>query len=91
MIMTLSKEEKEKIIKEWARHEGDTGSPEVQIAILTKRIKDLTEHLKIHKKDVHSRYGLIKMVGKRKRLLAYLKKENFKRYTELIKKLGIRG
>ena len=89
--MTLSKEEKEKIIKEWARYEGDTGSPEVQIAILTKRIKDLTEHLKIHKKDVHSRYGLIKMVGKRKRLLAYLKKENFKRYTELIKKLGIRG
>ena len=91
MIMTLSKEEKQKIIKEWARYEGDTGSPEVQIAILTKRIKDLTEHLKIHKKDVHSRYGLIKMVGKRKRLLAYLKKENFKRYTELIKKLGIRG
>ena len=91
MIMTLSKEEKEKIIKEWARHEGDTGSPEVQIAILTKRIKDLTKHLKIHEKDVHSRYGLIKMVGKRKRLLAYLKKENFKRYTELIKKLGIRG
>ncbi|RKY97254.1 MAG: 30S ribosomal protein S15 [Candidatus Hydrothermota bacterium] len=89
--MTLSKEEKEKIIKEWARHEGDTGSPEVQIAILTKRIKDLTEHSKIYKKDVHSRYGLIKMVGKRKRLLAYLKKENFKRYTELIKKLGIRG
>jgi len=89
--MTLSREEKQKIIKEWARHEGDTGSPEVQIAILTKRIKDLTEHLKIHKKDVHSRYGLIKMVGKRKRLLAYLKKENFKRYTELIKKLGIRG
>jgi len=89
--MTLSKEEKQKIIKEWARYEGDTGSPEVQIAILTKRIKDLTEHLKIHKKDVHSRYGLIKMVGKRKRLLAYLKKENFKRYTELIKKLGIRG
>jgi len=91
VIMTLSKEEKQKIIKEWARYEGDTGSPEVQIAILTKRIKDLTEHLKIHKKDVHSRYGLIKMVGKRKRLLAYLKKENFKRYTELIKKLGIRG
>jgi len=89
--MTLSREEKQKIIKEWARHEGDTGSPEVQIAILTKRIKDLTKHLKIHKKDVHSRYGLIKMVGKRKRLLAYLKKENFKRYTELIKKLGIRG
>lgn len=91
MIMTLSREEKQKIIKEWARHEGDTGSPEVQIAILTKRIKDLTEHLKIHKKDIHSRYGLIKMVGKRKRLLAYLKRENFKRYTELIKKLGIRG
>lgn len=89
--MTLSKEEKEKIIKEWAKHDKDTGSVEVQIALLTKRINDLTEHLKVHKKDVHSRYGLMKMVGQRKRLLAYLKRENFKRYNELIDKLGIRG
>ena len=89
--MTLSKEEKEKIIKEWARHEKDTGSVEIQIALLTKRINDLTEHLKVHKKDIHSRYGLMKMVGQRKRLLAYLKREDFKRYTELIDKLGIRG
>lgn len=89
--MTLSKEDKEKIIKEWAKHDKDTGSVEVQIALLTKRINDLTEHLKVHKKDVHSRYGLMKMVGQRKRLLAYLKRENFKRYNELIDKLGIRG
>lgn len=89
--MTISKEEKEKIIKAWRKHEKDTGSVEVQIALLTKRINDLTEHLKVHRKDVHSRMGLIKMVGKRKRLLNYLKKENFARYTELIDKLGIRG
>ncbi|MEO0198272.1 MAG: 30S ribosomal protein S15 [candidate division WOR-3 bacterium] len=89
--MTLSKEEKEKVIKEWAKHDKDTGSVEIQIALLTKRINDLTEHLKVHKKDVHSRYGLMKMVGQRKRLLAYLKRENFKRYNELIDKLGIRG
>ncbi|MGB9823899.1 MAG: 30S ribosomal protein S15 [Candidatus Hydrothermia bacterium] len=89
--MTLSKEEKERIIKEWAKHEKDTGSVEIQIALLTKRINDLTEHLKVHKKDVHSRYGLMKMVGQRKRLLAYLRREDFKRYTELVDKLGIRG
>uniref|UniRef100_A0A7C2K262 Small ribosomal subunit protein uS15 n=1 Tax=candidate division WOR-3 bacterium TaxID=2052148 RepID=A0A7C2K262_UNCW3 len=89
--MTISKEEKEKIIKEWRKHEKDTGSVEVQIALLTKRINDLTEHLKVHRKDVHSRMGLIKMVGKRKRLLNYLRRENFARYTELIDKLGIRG
>lgn len=89
--MALSKEDKEKIIKEWAKHEKDTGSVEIQIALLTKRINDLTEHLKLHRKDVHSRYGLMKMVGQRKRLLAYLKRENYKRYIELIDKLGIRG
>jgi small subunit ribosomal protein S15 len=89
--MTISKEEKERIIKEWARHGKDTGSVEVQIALLTKRINDLTEHLKVHRKDVHSRMGLVKMVGKRKRLLNYLKRENFARYSELIEKLGIRG
>jgi len=89
--MTISKEEKEKIIKEWRKHEKDTGSVEVQIALLTKRINDLTEHLKVHRKDVHSRMGLIKMVGKRKRLLNYLRRENFARYTELIDRLGIRG
>jgi small subunit ribosomal protein S15 len=89
--MTLSKEEKEKIIKEWAKNEKDTGSVEIQIALLTKRINDLTEHLKVHKKDIASRYGLMKMVGQRKRLLAYLRREDFKRYTELVDKLGIRG
>ncbi len=89
--MALEKEDKERIIKEWQRFEGDTGSPEVQIALLTERIKQITEHLKTHRKDVHSRYGLIKLVGKRKRLLRYLKRENFVRYQEVIKKLGIRG
>jgi small subunit ribosomal protein S15 len=89
--MALTKEEKEKIIKRWARHEGDSGSPEVQIAILSERIRQLTEHLKKHKKDVHSRYGLIKMVGKRRRLLAYLKRENYKKYLEVVSSLGLRG
>lgn len=89
--MTVSKEEKEKIIKEWAKHQKDTGSVEVQIALLTKRINDLTEHLKVHSKDVHSRYGLVKMVGQRKRLLTYLRKVDFKRYAALTDKLGIRG
>ncbi len=89
--MALEKEEKQKIIKEWQRFEGDTGSPEVQIALLTERIKQITEHLKTHRKDVHSRYGLIKLVGKRKRLLRYLKRENFVKYQEVIRKLGIRG
>ncbi|MGB4730557.1 MAG: 30S ribosomal protein S15 [Candidatus Hydrothermia bacterium] len=89
--MAFSKEEKAKIVEEWAGHENDTGSVEVQIALITKRISDLTEHLKIHKKDVHSRYGLVKMVGRRKRLLSYLKRTNFKRYTELTDELGIRG
>ena len=79
------------IIDEFKTHEGDTGSPEVQIAILTRRINDLNEHLRIHKKDHHSRRGLLKMVGKRRNLLRYLKNTDIERYRTLIKKLQIRG
>ena len=86
----LLKEEKAKVISEYATHEGDTGSPEVQIAILTKRINDLTEHLKTHKKDHHSRRGLLKMVGQRRSLLNYLMKIDIERYRSLIARLGIR-
>ena len=86
----MTKEEKNAIIQEYAVHEGDTGSPEVQIAVLTKRINDLTEHLKIYKKDNHSRRGLLKMVGRRRNLLAYLKKVDIERYRELVKRLGLR-
>ena len=86
----MLKEEKNAIIKEYAQHEGDTGSPEVQIALLTKRINDLTEHLKTHKKDHHSRRGLLKMVGHRRNLLNYLKKKDVARYRATIEKLGIR-
>lgn len=87
---TMLKEEKNAIIAEYAQHEGDTGSPEVQIALLTKRINDLTEHLKTHKKDHHSRRGLLKMVGKRRNLLAYLTKVDIERYRSIIARLGIR-
>ena len=86
----MLKEEKNAIIKEYAQHEGDTGSPEVQIALLTKRINDLTEHLKTHKKDHHSRRGLLKMVGQRRNLLNYLTKVVIERYRAIIAKLGIR-
>lgn len=86
----LLKEEKTAIIQEYATHEGDTGSPEVQIAVLTRRINDLTEHLKTHKKDHHSRRGLLKMVGQRRNLLAYLQKKDIERYRALIAKLGLR-
>lgn len=86
----MQREEKLEIIKANALHEGDTGSPEVQIAILTKRINDLTEHLKIHKKDHHSRRGLLKMVGRRRNLLNYLVKKDVERYRAIIEKLGIR-
>lgn len=79
------------IIDEFKTHEGDTGSPEVQIAILTRRINDLNEHLRTHKKDHHSRRGLLKMVGKRRNLLRYLKNSDIERYRTLIKKLQIRG
>ncbi|HCW80537.1 MAG TPA: 30S ribosomal protein S15 [Ruminococcaceae bacterium] len=86
----LKKEEKTAIINEYARHEGDTGSPEVQIAVLTKRINALTEHLKAHKKDHHSRRGLYKMIGQRRSLLNYLQKKDIERYRSVIGKLGIR-
>lgn len=86
----LLKEEKTAVIEANRTHEGDTGSPEVQIAILTKRINDLTEHLKVHKKDHHSRRGLLKMVGHRRNLLNYMKKKDVNRYHTTIEKLGIR-
>ncbi|HJB25511.1 MAG TPA: 30S ribosomal protein S15 [Firmicutes bacterium] len=86
----MLKEEKQAVIAANATHEGDTGSPEVQIAILTKRINDLTEHLKIHKKDHHSRRGLLKMVGRRRNLLNYLMKVDIERYRAIIAKLGLR-
>ena len=86
----MTVEQKHAIIAEYATHEGDTGSPEVQIALLTTRINELTEHLKEHKKDHHSRRGLLKMVGQRRGLLAYLKKTDIERYRALIEKLGIR-
>ena len=82
--------EKKTLIEEYATHDGDTGSPEVQIAVLTKRISDLTEHLKIHKKDHHSRRGLLKMVGVRKGLLNYLARRDLERYRSLISRLGLR-
>ena len=86
----ISKEKKAQIIAEYGRSEGDTGSPEVQVAILTERIRELTEHLKVNKKDNHSRRGLLKMVGKRRRLLAYLKNKDINRYRSLIERLGLR-
>ncbi|MGN0601441.1 MAG: 30S ribosomal protein S15 [Oscillospiraceae bacterium] len=86
----LRKDEKTAVIEANRTHETDTGSPEVQVAILTKRINDLTEHLKVHKKDHHSRRGLLKMVGKRRNLLNYLKSKDIERYRALIEKLGIR-
>ena len=87
----ISKEKKQEVIKEYQLEEGDTGSSEVQIALLTARISELTEHLKEHKNDHHSRRGLLKMVGKRRKLLRYLKNNDVLRYRELISKLGIRG
>jgi len=86
----LTVADKEKLIKKYKIHEKDTGSPEVQIAIFTEEIKELTEHLKKHKKDNHSRRGLLKMVSKRKRLLDYLKREDEKRHGEIVKKLGLK-
>lgn len=88
--MALRKDEKSEITKDVARNEKDTGSPEVQIAIFTEKIKRLTEHLKSHKKDDHSRRGLLKMVSKRRRLLDYLAKKNKETYEAVIKKLGLR-
>lgn len=86
----MEKAKKQSIIETYARHEGDTGSPEVQVALLTERINHLNEHLKINKKDFHSRRGLFMMVGKRRGLLNYLEKQDINKYRELIAKLGLR-
>ena len=86
----ISKEKKQAIIKEYGRTPGDTGSPEVQVAVLTARIQELTEHLKDNPKDHHSRRGLLKMVGKRRNLLGYLKNVDIERYRSLIERLGLR-
>ena len=88
--MTITAERKAEVIKDNAQTEGDTGSPEVQVAILTERIANLTEHFKTHAKDNHSRRGLLMMVNKRRTLLAYLKKKDVERYNSLIQKLGLR-
>ncbi|WP_424928636.1 30S ribosomal protein S15 [Amaricoccus tamworthensis] len=88
--MSITPDVKESLIKEYATKEGDTGSPEVQVAILTSRITTLTEHFKTHKKDNHSRRGLLKMVSQRRKLLDYVKKKDEARYQDLIKRLGIR-
>ena len=86
----LEKDKKQGIIEEYRTHGSDTGSPEVQVAMLTQRIRDLTEHLKIHTKDFHSRRGLLKMVGTRRKLLRYLRDKDFNRYKTLIERLGLR-
>ena len=88
--MPLSRESKTELISSFQTHDVDTGSPEVQIALLTRTIRHLTEHFKVHKKDHHSRQGLLRMVGKRRRLLDYLKRKDFERYQQIITKLGIR-
>ena len=88
--MPLDRETKQKIIAEYATHPGDTGSPEVQVALLTQRIKDLTEHFKVHAHDHHSRRGLLLLVGQRRRLLGYLQKIDIERYRQLIERLGLR-
>ena len=86
----LTKQKKEEIINDFETHDGDTGSPEVQIALLTRRINELTEHLKIHRKDHASRRGLLKMVGTRSALLKYVSKQDLRRYREIISRLGLR-
>lgn len=88
--MSITAERKTQVVSDYALHEGDTGSPEVQVAILSERIGNLTEHLKSHKKDFHSRRGLLIMVGQRRRLLDYLKRKDVKRYEGLIQRLGLR-
>jgi small subunit ribosomal protein S15 len=88
--MTLTKDEKTKLIDDYATSEGDTGSPEVQVAVLSRRIDELTDHLKKHPEDHHSRRGLLQMVGRRRRLLEYLRREDVERYRGLIKRLGLR-
>ena len=88
--MSITAERKTEVVREYARHEADTGSPEVQVAILSERIKNLTEHLQTHKKDFHSRRGLLIMVGQRRRLLDYVKSREQSRYETLIQRLGLR-
>jgi small subunit ribosomal protein S15 len=88
--MSITQERKQELISEYATKEADTGSPEVQIAVLSERIANLTEHLKTHKKDFHSRRGLLIMVGRRRRLLDYLKKKDASRYENIVKRLGLR-
>jgi small subunit ribosomal protein S15 len=88
--VSLSRDSKGELIRDFRTHDSDTGSPEVQVAILTRRIEYLTEHFKAHAKDHHSRQGLLKMVGKRRRLLDYLKRKNNKRYRDVIGRLGLR-
>jgi len=89
--MTLEAERKRELIEEYRQHDGDTGSPEVQIALLTERIRNLTEHFKVHKKDHHSRRGLLKLVGQRRSLLNYLRMKRIERYRSVVERLGIRG
>ncbi len=88
--MTISKERKAELVREFGKNDTDSGSPEVQIAILTDRIRELTEHMKTHKKDFHTRRGLLMLVGKRRRLLSYIKAKDIENYRQLIAKLGIR-
>ena len=88
--MSITADRKQEVIKEFAKAESDTGSPEVQVAILSERIRNLTEHLKVHKKDFHSRRGLLMMVGQRRRLLDYLKRKETGRYEQLVERLGLR-
>ncbi len=88
--MSITVERKQELIREYALHDGDTGSPEVQVAILSERISNLTEHLKVHKKDFHSRRGLLIMVGQRRRLLDYVRKKDQGRYEGVVKRLGLR-
>lgn len=88
--LSITKEKKTEVIKGYQRDDKDTGSPEVQIAVLTERIKNLTTHMNTHKKDFHSRYGLLKLVSRRRKLLRYIKKKNEEKYNEVIKKLNLR-
>ena len=88
--MTITRESKDDLINQYRIHDNDTGSPEVQIALLSERIRYLTEHFKVHKKDHHSRRGLLRMVGQRRRLLDYLKKKDINRYREIIDRIGLR-
>ncbi len=88
--MALTQEAKKAIMAEFKLHDSDTGSPEVQVALLTQRIKDITEHLKVHKKDFHTRRGLLKLIGQRRRLLDYMQNKDIERYRKIIKTLGLR-